>query len=94
VTGAADKRGPLPSSRQRRPLALIVVGVIALLALLYVALPAVAGLDDTWRRLSRGDPAWLLAALVLELLWFASYMALFRVVFGPASPRRTDLPTT
>lgn len=87
MTGATEERGPLPSSPRGRALALLVVGVIVVLALLYVALPAVAGLDETWRRLSRGDPVWLFAAMLLELASFAAYMAFFRVVFGTASPR-------
>lgn len=86
MTGAVEDRGPLGGSPRGRALALLVLGVVVVLGLFYVALPAVAGLDDTWTRLSRGDPAWLVAGLVLELLSFASYMALFRAVFGPASP--------
>jgi putative heme transporter len=50
------------------------------LALLYVALPALAGLDETWQRVGQGDPAWLVAAFVLELLSFGSYALLFGAV--------------
>lgn len=62
------------------------VAVVGVLALLYIVLPAIAGFDDTWTRLASGEPVWLLAALLLELLSFASYTIFFRVVFASASP--------
>ncbi len=49
---------------------------------LYVLLPNLAGLDDTWQRINQGDPLWLAAALLLECASFAGYMALFRIVFA------------
>ena len=71
----------------RRRLLLSAVFVVAAIAVLYVALPRIAGLDATWRRLDDGDPAWLVAALAFELLSFASYVAVFRAVFArPDSP--------
>ena len=45
---------------------------VAAAAALYVLLPRLAGLDETWRRLSRGDSWWLTAALGFELLSYAS----------------------
>jgi uncharacterized membrane protein YbhN (UPF0104 family) len=47
---------------------------------LYVALPQVAGLDDTWGRLSRGDSWWLAAAVALEAASYGGYVILFRGV--------------
>ncbi len=80
---------PILATPGRRGLALLAAGVLAVIALLYVVVPAIAGLDETWTRLSSGDPIWLLAALLLELLSFASYMVFFRAVFaGP--PARID----
>ncbi|HSJ18078.1 MAG TPA: lysylphosphatidylglycerol synthase transmembrane domain-containing protein [Solirubrobacterales bacterium] len=58
------------------------MAVGAAIAGLYVLLPAVAGLDETWDRLSEGDPSWLSAAFGLELLSFGSYVVLFRAVFA------------
>lgn len=77
----------MPPSPRGRPLFLLVAVLVAVLGLLYVALPALAGLDETWSRLSRGDPIWLGVALLLELASFFSYMALFHLVFGAASER-------
>ena len=71
----------------RRAIALLAAGALAILALLYVVIPAIAGLDETWARLRSGDPAWLVAALALEVLSFASYMAYFRAAFAGSSKR-------
>jgi uncharacterized membrane protein YbhN (UPF0104 family) len=61
--------------------------MLGLVAALYIGLPRVAGLDDTWGRLSRGDPVWLAAAVVLEACSYGGYVVLFRGVFvGPGSP--------
>ena len=84
--------GPHPAAR-RAWLSLIVVAAIG--AVLYVGLPQVAGLDETWGRLSRGDPWWLAAAALLEAGSYAGYVVLFRGIFvGPGSPLgwRDELP--
>lgn len=52
------------------------------LGVLYVLVPRIAGFDETWRRLARGDEWWLLFALGFELCSFTGYVALFRHVFG------------
>lgn len=39
---------------------------------LYVALPRIAGLDETWGLLSDGDPRWLAAAVAFEV--FAAWL--------------------
>ena len=52
------------------------------LGALYIVLPNIAGLGDTWRRLDKGEPGWLTAALFLEIASFFSYVALFRGVIG------------
>jgi uncharacterized membrane protein YbhN (UPF0104 family) len=59
--------------------ALVGAGAIGLF---YVLLPNLAGLDNTWRRISQGDPWWLGLAVILELASFGGYMALFRAVFA------------
>jgi uncharacterized membrane protein YbhN (UPF0104 family) len=63
----------------------VIVWALSALALvigLYVALPRLAGLEDTWGRISRGDPWWLAAAAVLEAGSYAGYMVLFRGIFA------------
>ena len=51
------------------------------LGALYYLLPRLAGLDDTWERVSQGDPWLLCVAVAFELASFGSYVALFRRVF-------------
>jgi uncharacterized membrane protein YbhN (UPF0104 family) len=64
---------------------LLVAGTVgASLAGLYVALPAIAGLGTTWRRLGDGEAWWLALALVLEAGSYAGYVLLFKAVFGSA----------
>jgi uncharacterized protein (TIRG00374 family) len=74
--------GRLPSVPGARTLVLTGVAIAVAIAGLYVLLPAIAGLEDTWRRLAEGDPWWLSVAFALELLSFLSYVVLFRTVFA------------
>jgi putative heme transporter len=74
-----------PSKAARRAW-LSLVAVAAIGVALYVGLPQIAGLDETWGRLSQGDPWWLVAALVFELASYAGYVVLFRGVFAHAEP--------
>ena len=71
----------------RRGLLWLLITAAAAVALLYVLLPALAGLDDTWRRLSRGEPAWLAAAAALEVLSYGSYTVMLRGVVAQAGVR-------
>jgi putative heme transporter len=75
-----------PSMPGRRRVALTAMAALTALGLLYVVLPALAGLDETWRRLGRGDVGWLAAAGAFELFSYLSYVALFRIVFADARP--------
>lgn len=76
-----------PGLPSRRRLLTAALFVLVALGVLYVVVPRIAGLDDTWRRLSRGDPWWLGVALVLEVCSFAGYVVLFRAVFRRESAR-------
>jgi uncharacterized protein (TIRG00374 family) len=57
------------------------------IAFLYVVLPKLVGLRDTWNRLQQGDLWWFGLAAVFEILSFLSYVALFRVVFVRGAAR-------
>jgi len=72
--------------------ALVLAGfLLAALAALYVLLPQLAGLDDTWHRLETGSPYWLILSLVFGAGMFAGYVATFRGVFARADvARRLD----
>lgn len=75
-----DEELPQLAVRRQSLLAFAVFVVVAVGGL-YFVLPQVAGLDDTWRRLERGDPWWLAAALAFTVLSFAGYVLLFQGVF-------------
>ena len=72
---------------------LVLFGVFVVLALvvLYVFLPQLAGLEDTWNRIDEGNPVWLAAALLFTLLSFGGYVLLFQGVFVRAATARIDL---
>jgi uncharacterized membrane protein YbhN (UPF0104 family) len=57
------------------------VVALAAVAALYLALPAIAGLDETWRLLKTGSAWWLGLGVVLELGSYAGYVLLFARVF-------------
>jgi uncharacterized membrane protein YbhN (UPF0104 family) len=61
--------------------------IAVLVAAVYVGLPQLAGLDETWGRLAEGDPWWLAVAALLEAASYGGYVLLFRGVFvHPGSP--------
>jgi len=63
---------PMPGPTGRR--ALIWFGSTAVLILVvYLLIPHLAGLEDTWHRIRDGSPAWLAAAIVLEGVSYAGY---------------------
>ena len=49
---------------------------------LYLLLPQLAGLEDTWERIEDGSPRWILLAFLFTLGMFGGYVAMFRGVFG------------
>lgn len=55
--------------------------IAAAIAFLYVLLPRIGGLDDTWSKLKDGDAPWLLAAAGFEFLSYAGYVVLMKSVF-------------
>lgn len=71
-----------PAGLSRRRVVPAVLLLLLALGVLYVLVPRIAGFDETWRRLERGDRWWLLVAVGCELLSFTGYVALFRHVLG------------
>ena len=78
---------PTPPGRVRRPPAWSVALVAAAAAALYLGLPRLAGLQETWGRLSTGDPLWLAAAALFEAGSYAAYVLTFHRLFAPRSAR-------
>src|SRR5215210_7627085 len=75
----------------RRNYLLGIVCIVVVAALLYYGLPQIAGLDDTWRRIERGDPWWLALAALFTVLSFVGYVIVFQYVYAHACPRRIGL---
>jgi uncharacterized membrane protein YbhN (UPF0104 family) len=68
----------------------VLLGALAaavVLAVVYVGLPAVAGLDDTWQRVRTGDLRWIAAGALLEIGSFVGYVLLVRTVLVRGEPR-------
>jgi len=57
---------------------------------LYLLLPQLAGLEETWSRIEDGSPAWIGLAFVLTFGMFGGYVAMFRGVFGREAGDRID----
>jgi uncharacterized membrane protein YbhN (UPF0104 family) len=74
--------GPLGRALSRRRLLIAVALIIFALAGLYLLIPKLAGLNQTWGRLQHGDPVWLAVAALAEVLSIAGYAVLFRAVFA------------
>ena len=56
------------------PRALVWFGSTAVLILVvYLLVPHLAGIEDTWNRIRDGSPAWLAAAVALEAVSYAGY---------------------
>jgi uncharacterized protein (TIRG00374 family) len=63
---------PMPGPTGRR--ALVWFGATAALILIvYLLVPHLAGIEDTWNRIRDGSPAWLAAAIGLEAISYAGY---------------------
>ena len=78
----------MPRARVTRREAYLLLGfVVIAVAFLYFALPRLTGLEDTWNRIREGDPVWLVACVLFELISFGGYIWLFRGVFVRGSAR-------
>jgi uncharacterized membrane protein YbhN (UPF0104 family) len=58
-----------------------VIFVVSTVAFLYLVLPKLLGLRDTWNRIQHGNAWWLGLAAALEACSFLGYVILFRAVF-------------
>jgi uncharacterized membrane protein YbhN (UPF0104 family) len=59
--------------------------LVAAIVALYLLLPQLAGLEDTWNRIEQGSPAWIALAFVLTIGMFWGYVEMFRGVFARAA---------
>ncbi len=71
----------------RRRVLISALFVISVVALLYLVLPKLLGLRETWSRIQHGNGWWLALGAVLEVCSFWGYVVLFRAVFARDHPR-------
>ena len=76
-----------PRGGGRPPLGWTIVAMAVAAGALYLGLPRLAGLHDTWGRLSSGDPLWLCAAALLEVFAYAAYIYTFHRLFAEPGSR-------
>jgi uncharacterized protein (TIRG00374 family) len=80
--GGEDEQEAMPATGLTRNRVIILFASIVLgIGGLYFLLPKLAGLNDTWDRINKGDPAWLVVAALCEGVSFAGYVWLFRALF-------------
>ena len=63
---------PMPGPTGRRALVWFAATAIAILVV-YLLIPHLAGIEDTWHRIRDGSPAWLGAAIGLEAVSYLGY---------------------
>lgn len=71
-----------PSLLRPKRIAQTAAGVVLLIAAIYILFPKIVGVQGTIGRLGDASPGWLLVALGMDVLAYASYVALFRGVIG------------
>lgn len=85
--GEDEHRAAPPRSSGRLPLGWTIVLMAVAAGVLYFGLPRLAGLEDTWERLSSGDPLWLCAAALLEVAAYGAYVFTFHRLFAEPGSR-------
>jgi uncharacterized membrane protein YbhN (UPF0104 family) len=78
--GSRDDEMPRVAVTRRRAIGFGLF-VLTVIAFFYFVLPKLSGVGTTVHRIERGDSWWIGIGVVLELLSFAGYVALFRAVF-------------
>jgi uncharacterized protein (TIRG00374 family) len=78
---------PLAAAITRKRLLIASATVVVVVVGLYFLIPKLAGLQQTWGLLRRGDPLWFVVGGALELFSIAGYAVLFRTVVGRGVPR-------
>ncbi|MDX6684319.1 MAG: glycosyltransferase 2 family protein [Baekduia sp.] len=63
---------PMPSPTSRRAL-LWFAATAALIVVVYLLVPRLTGLEETWHRIRDGSPAWLAVAIGLEAVSYLGY---------------------
>lgn len=81
--GEEDDDEPPRMGLTRERALLFALFVAAAIAFLYIVLPQLGDVKDTWGRLRDGDVFWLGVAFVMQVLAMTSYIAVFQGVHVP-----------
>lgn len=68
----------------RRTLVLGSMFIVVTVALLYLLLPRISGVESTWHRIEDGDPWWIALGALFSVLSFGGYVLAFKGVYVPA----------
>lgn len=71
---------------RRKVLAFAAFFLLAIVGL-YLLIPQITGMDETWSKLQDGRPEWLFAAFVLSVVSYGGYVMTFQGVFTRAGAR-------
>ncbi|MBJ7470180.1 MAG: flippase-like domain-containing protein [Solirubrobacteraceae bacterium] len=75
----------------RRQIVTGVAAVVVIVAVLYVGLPLLPGIEESFGRITTGEPLWLAASFGFTVLSFAGYVLMFRGVYRTGGNTRIDL---
>jgi uncharacterized protein (TIRG00374 family) len=84
--GAAHEEMPRVVFTRKR-LLVSVLFIVSVAAFLYLVLPKLVGLQQTWNRIQQGNVWWLGLGVAFEFCSFLGYIALFRAVFARGQSR-------
>ena len=75
----------------RRQIITGVAAVVVIAGVLYVGLPLLPGIEQSFGRINDGEPLWLAASFGLAFASFAGYVLMFRGVYKAGGNERIDL---
>lgn len=75
----------------RRQLLTALAAVVVIVAILYVGLPLLPGIEKSFGHIKDGQPAWLAASFGFAVLSFVGYVLMFRGVYRTGGNHRIDL---
>jgi uncharacterized protein (TIRG00374 family) len=81
AVGARARRGTQFLGRHKRAIGIGIV-IVVIVGFIYFVLPQISGLSATLHRLRNAQPAWIVLAVIVEVLSLGGYVLLFRTVFS------------
>lgn len=75
--GESDDESTPSASSGLKHILFGILGMVVLIIAIRLLAPHVGFLDDTWQKVRKGDPVWLILCVVLEVFSFAGYVWVF-----------------